>query len=169
MESMFTLRPLSEKIENYENYIFVQNSKNLEFIKLLILNIESLMIWQTIHQWCFDMNANSKSHLHILGADHQLFGKQSKKSGEILYWKKWQLSEYVTKVIKHLFRNTLFKSLIERLLIYHKKQELNDFGLKIRIFDISKIKFLKKIFLLETVHVTLKYHLLKYFKPPISW
>ena len=39
---------------------------------------------------------------------------------------------------------------------------MNDFGLKIRIFDISKIKKkLKKLFLLETVHVTLKYHLLK--------
>ena len=36
MESMFNLRPLSEKMENCENYIFVPNSKNLEFIKLLI-------------------------------------------------------------------------------------------------------------------------------------
>ena len=36
MESMFNLRPLSEKMENYENYIFVPNSKNLENIKLLI-------------------------------------------------------------------------------------------------------------------------------------
>ena len=47
------------------------------------------------------------------------------------------------------------------MLIYHKDKELNDFGLKIRIFDISKIKIFEKIFLLETVHVTLKYHLLK--------
>ena len=37
------------------------------------------MIWQTMHQWWFDINANSKSQLHILGADHQLFEKQSKK------------------------------------------------------------------------------------------
>ena len=46
------------------------------------------MIWQTMHQWWFDINAKSKSQLNILGADHQLFEKQSKKSGEILYWKK---------------------------------------------------------------------------------
>ena len=32
-----------------------------------------------------DINANAKSQLHILGTDHQLFGKQSKKSGEILH------------------------------------------------------------------------------------
>ena len=35
MESMLILRPFSEKIENYEIYIFVQNSKTLEFIKSL--------------------------------------------------------------------------------------------------------------------------------------
>ena len=35
MESMFNLRPFSEKIENYEIYIFVPNSKNIEFIKSL--------------------------------------------------------------------------------------------------------------------------------------
>ena len=105
------------------------------------------MIWQTIHQWCFDMIANSKSQLHILGADHQHFGKQSKKSGEILYWKKRQLSEYVTKVIKNLLRNTLFKSLIEQLLIYHKKQELNDFLVKNKDFWYLKNQnFWKNIF-----------------------
>ena len=37
------------------------------------------MIQQTTHHGCFDINANSKLSLHILGADHQLFGKQSKK------------------------------------------------------------------------------------------
>ena len=68
------------------------------------------MIWQTMHQWWFDINANSKSQLHILGADHQLFEKQSKKSGEILYWKQRWLSEYVIKVIKNLFSKALFKS-----------------------------------------------------------
>ena len=36
MKSMFNLRPFSEKMENYEIYIFVQNSQNLEFIKLLL-------------------------------------------------------------------------------------------------------------------------------------
>ena len=36
MESMLNLRPFSEKIENYEIYIFVPNSKTLEFIKSLI-------------------------------------------------------------------------------------------------------------------------------------
>ena len=39
MGSMFNIRPFSEKIENYEMYIFVPNSKNFEFIKSLILNI----------------------------------------------------------------------------------------------------------------------------------
>ena len=102
------------------------------------------MIWQTMHQWCFDIKANLKSQLHILGADHQHFEKQSKKSGEILYWKKRRISEYVTKVIKNLFSNALFKSLIEKWLIYHKEIELNEFGLKIRIFDISKIKIFEK-------------------------
>ena len=68
------------------------------------------MIWQTMHQWWFDVNANSKLQLHILSADHQLFEKQSKKSGEILYWKKRWLSEYVIKVIKNLFSNALFRS-----------------------------------------------------------
>ena len=39
---------------------------------------------------------------------------------------------------------------------------MNDFGLKIRIFDISKIKISEKIILLKIAHVTLKYHLLQY-------
>ena len=39
MESMFNIRLFSEKIENYEIYIFVPNSKNIEFIKSLIYNI----------------------------------------------------------------------------------------------------------------------------------
>ena len=54
------------------------------------------------------------------------------------------MSECVTKVIKNLFSNVLFKCLIEKWLIYHKKKELNDFGLKIRIFDISKNKIFEK-------------------------
>ena len=49
MESMFNLRPFSEKMKNYEIYIFVPNSQNIEFIELLIYNIESLMIRQTMH------------------------------------------------------------------------------------------------------------------------
>ena len=72
------------------------------------------MIWQTMHQWLLDINANSKSQLHIWGADHQLKKKSRKKSGEILYLKKRRMSEYVTKVIKNLFSNALFKSLIEK-------------------------------------------------------
>ena len=44
-----------------------------------------------------------------------------------------------------MFRNALLKCLIEKWLIYHKEKELNDFGLKIRIFDISKIKIFEKI------------------------
>ena len=78
------------------------------------------------------------------------------------------MSEYVTNFIKNLFSNALFNSLIEKWLIYHMEKELNDFGLKIRIFDISKIRIFEKILLLETVLVTLKYHLLKYFNTLIS-
>ena len=67
------------------------------------------MIWQTMHQWWFDINANSKSQLHILGTDHQLLEKKTvEKSGKILYWKKRRMSEYVTKVIRNLFSNALF-------------------------------------------------------------
>ena len=102
------------------------------------------MIQQTIHQWWSDRNASAKTQLHILGTEHQLFGKQSKKSGEILHGKKRRLSEYVTKVIENLFNNAFFKKLIEKLLIFHKEKELNDFGLKIRIFEISKIIIFEK-------------------------
>ena len=31
-------------------------------------------------------------------------------------------------------------SKVRKIVIYHKEKELNDFGLKIRFFDISKIK-----------------------------
>ena len=34
---------------------------------------------------------------------------------------------------------------MEKWLIYHQEKELNDFGLKIRIFYISKIKIFEKI------------------------
>ena len=44
-----------------------------------------------------------------------------------------------------MLRNALFKCLIEKWLIYHKEKELNDFGLKIRVFDISKIKIFEII------------------------
>ena len=80
------------------------------------------MIRQTIHQWWIDINANAKSQLHFWGTDHQLFGKQSKKSDEILHWKQRRLSEYVKKVIKNLFSNAIFKILIEKCLINHKKR-----------------------------------------------
>ena len=43
-----------------------------------------------------------------------------------------------------MFSNAIFKRLIETWLIYHKEKGLNDFGLKIRIFDISKIKIFEK-------------------------
>ena len=39
-----------------------------------------------------------------------------------------------------MFSNDIFKRFIEKLLIYHKEKKLNDFGLKIRIIEISKIK-----------------------------
>ena len=67
-----------------------------------------------------------------------------------------------------MYSNALFKSMIDKWFIYHKKKELNDFGLKIRIFDISKIKIFEKILLLETVHVTLKYNLFKYSNTTLS-
>ena len=35
MESIFHIRPFSEKMKYYEIHIFVQNSQNLEFIKSL--------------------------------------------------------------------------------------------------------------------------------------
>ena len=54
------------------------------------------------------------------------------------------MTEYVTEVIKNLLSNVLFKCLIEKWLIYHKEKELNNFGLKIRIFDISNIKIFEK-------------------------
>ena len=117
MESTFHIRQFSEKIENYEIHIFVPNSQNFEFIKSLTLNIESLMIWQTIHQWWYNIDAHSKSQLHIFGNDHQLFGKGSKKSGEISYGKKERQWEYLPKVVKNLFINDLFTSLIEKWLI----------------------------------------------------
>ena len=60
----------------------------------------------------------------------------------------------MTNIIKNLFINALFISFIEKWLIYHREKELNDFGLKIRTFDISKIKIFEKILLLETVLVT---------------
>ena len=57
MESMFNLRPFSEKMENYEISIFVPNSQNLEFIISLIhvwywiindlTNDVSVMVWYT--------------------------------------------------------------------------------------------------------------------------
>ena len=163
MESMFNLPPFGEKIENYEIYIFVSNSQNLVFIKSLTWNIESLMIWQTMHQWWYDINANSKSQSHILCTDHQLFEKLSKKSGDILHWKRRQLSEYVTKVINNLFRKALFTSLIEKWLIYHMKNQLNNFGLKIRIFDISKIKIFEKNIFTGNCSCDLKFAYVKIF------
>ena len=51
MESFSHNRPFSEKMENYEIHIFDPNSQNVEFIKSLTYDIESLMFWQMIHQW----------------------------------------------------------------------------------------------------------------------
>ena len=38
-------------------------------------------------------------------------------------------------------RNVLFKCLIEKWLMYHAEKELNDFGIKIRIFDLKNENF----------------------------
>ena len=35
METIFYIRPFSEKMENFEIHIFITNSQNLEFIKSL--------------------------------------------------------------------------------------------------------------------------------------
>ena len=51
MESIFHIRPFSEKMENYEIHIFNPNSQNVEFIKSITEDIESLIFWQMIHQW----------------------------------------------------------------------------------------------------------------------
>ena len=58
--------------------------------------------------------------------------------------------------------------MIEKWLIYHKEKEFNDFGLKIRIFEISKIKFFEKNTFTGNCSCDLKYHLLKYSNNPIS-
>ena len=55
------------------------------------------------------------------------------------------MPEYVTKVIENLqFSNGLFKSLIEKLLIYHEEKELNDFWLKKKDFEYLKNLFFWK-------------------------
>ena len=77
------------------------------------------------------------------------FWKTVEKSGEIWYWKKRRLTEYASKVVKNLFINALFTSLIEKWLTNHKKYKFTDFGLKIRIFEISKIKLFEKNILTE--------------------
>ena len=55
--------------------------------------------------------------MHILGTDHQLFEKQSKKKRRDFTLIKRQLSEYVTKVIKNRFSNAILKSLEAALLV----------------------------------------------------
>ena len=116
MESMFNLRPFSE---NYEIYIFVPNYQNRQFMKSLIWNIESIMIRQTIHQWWFDIDVNSKKTIAYLRRRPLTFSKTVEKCGEIIYWKKWRLSEYLIKFIKNLYSYALFNSLIAKWLIYH--------------------------------------------------
>ena len=46
------------------------------------------MSLQTIHQWLFNIHMNSKSQLHIFGADQQLFGKRLKKNVMTFYTEK---------------------------------------------------------------------------------
>ena len=71
------------------------------------------------------------------------------------------------KVIKNLFSVFFFKSVIKMVNLSLRKR-VEHFWLKVRIFNISKIKIFD-FYLLETVHVTLKYHLLKYSNTPICW
>ena len=120
MESIFHIQPFSEKIENYEIHIFVPNSQNLEFIKSLTWNIESLMIWQTKQQeWFIYMQIWNYSWISSAPTIN-IFENGRKKSGEISYWKKQILSEYVPKVVKHLFTNPLWTTVMEKWLILHK-------------------------------------------------
>ena len=75
------------------------------------------------------------------------FWKTVEKSGEVLHWKKRRLSEYVTKVIKNLFKNAILKSLIEKWLIHHKwKKSWMILGWKWGFLKSQKLKFLKFFF-----------------------
>ena len=72
------------------------------------------------------------------------FLESSRKKWRDFTLKKRRLSEYVTKVIKNMFSNAIFKTLIEKWLIYHKEKEFNDFWLKKGFLKSQKLKFLKK-------------------------
>ena len=95
--------------------------------------------------------------------------KTVEKSGEILHWKKGRLSEYVTKFVKILFSKAIFKTLIEKWLIYHIQKEFNDFGLKITIFEISKIKIFEKNIFTGNCSCDLKISFVKIFLPSDIW
>ena len=98
------------------------------------------MILQTIHhQLLFNIHANSKSHLHIFGTDHEHFGKWSKKMVRFPTEKRIRTQSRQTSVYY-----ALFASLIEGWLIYHTVYEFNDFGSKRRIDEISKNKTVDK-------------------------
>ena len=48
-----------------------------------------------------------------------------------------------------MFIGTLYTSLIDKWSINNKEEHFNDFGLKIRIFEISKIKLFEKKYFTE--------------------
>ena len=129
MESVFNQRPFSEKIEIYEIYIFVPNSKNLEFIKLLIkywvindpANDASMMLWY-MYKRKFEI-----ADAYLRRRPSTFLKTVEKKWWDCILKKSDKWSEYV---IKNLLSKAHFKSLIAKWLIYHKDQELNDFELK---------------------------------------
>ena len=80
-------------------------------------NIESLIIWQPIRQWVFNIHANSKSQLHIFGISSastiNILEKGRKKWRDFIL-KKWRFEKY------YLLIYALFTSLIEIWLIKNK-------------------------------------------------
>ena len=68
-----------------------------------------------------------------------------------------------------MFSNAIFESLIEKWLIYHKEKEFNDFGLKIRIFEISKIKIFEKNIFIANCSCDLKISFVEIFYHSDIW
>ena len=151
------------KITYSSQILKILNSSNCSYKNWIIddlTNDTSVMLW---HERKFEITAA------YLRRRPSTFWKTVEKKWWDFILKKRQLSEYVTKVIKNLFRNTFFKSLIEQLLIYHKKQELNDFGPKIRIFDISNIKNFEKNIFTGNCSCDLKISSVKIFQASDIW
>ena len=92
---MFNLRMFSEKILNYEIYMFVPNSKNIEFIKILIAHIKYFIINDPTNNTSMMDWYKRKCEITVAYRRHRpsTFWKTVEKSGEIFHWKKRRLSE----------------------------------------------------------------------------